>query len=388
MIRYGIVILLSVVISPVALRSEPLHPELETAIQRVHESGQSDRVLNILQAATLALDLDEIEEAGKLFDEALSGITAVYAGTEQAAAARSLWKEEGSKIFKGEPYERAMAFYYRALIDIFNSDLENARAGFKSALLQDAFAEEEQHKADFALMMFLEAWCSHLLGATALAEERFAEVVTFRPGFDIPAKDHNLLIVVETGKAPRKLQDGIGGNLLVYRQGKRIKEIGVRAKIGSESISLLPMESIYWQASTRGGRPIDSILEGQIRFKQNTQKTAQAVSGVVGEASTYAALYGESGGALAAVAAVAGIAALVSNQMTARADDRYWNNLPDMVHVYTMPLPEGVKEVQLEFLDVSGKVIEDLSQQQPIRLDKHGNGIVWARARRASDVDK
>ncbi|SFQ69833.1 hypothetical protein SAMN05216578_102231 [Halopseudomonas formosensis] len=381
--RYLFALLLAL---PAAVMAS-LPPSLDQAVQRISADDANNRVLNQLQAATLALDLGNRELAGELFDAALATITSVYADSEQAARARSLWYDEGAKDFKGEPYERAMAFYYRGLLDMYAGDYENARASFKSGLLQDAFAEEEQHRADFALLMFLEAWSSHVLGARGLADERFEELLTFRPGFRLPEANHRLLVMVETGKAPRKLQDGIGGNVLVYRPGRRFREEAVRIRVDGKALDLTPIESIFWQASSRGGRPIDSILEGQVQFKQTTQSVSADVSGVAAHATMLSPAFGAAGGVFAGVAAVAGVATLATSRVKARADHRFWNNLPDKVHVLTMPMPAS-REVQVEFLDASGAVINELTQTARIEVDAAGRGVLWARARRATDVDR
>lgn len=372
---------------PSLVSATTLPPALSGAVQRINSDEPNNRVLNQLQAATLALDMGYRDLAGELFDASLSGITAVYADNEQAARARGLWYDEGSKDFKGEPYERAMAFFYRGLLDMYAGDYENARASFKSGLLQDAFAEEEQHRADFALLMLLEAWSSHVLGAKGLAGERFEELLTFRPDFSLPDDTHRLLVLVETGKAPRKLQDGIGGNILVYRPGKRFREEAVQLRIDGQTHSLQPVESIFWQASSRGGRPIDSILEGQVQFKQTTQNVSADVSGVAAHATTLAPAFGAAGGLFAGVAAVAGVATLAASQVKARADHRFWNNLPDKVHALTLPLPAN-RQAEVEFLDARGAVIPELTQTVTIEVDADGRGVLWARARRATDVDR
>ncbi len=362
--------------------------DLDEAMRKISRGEPKDRVLHQLQAATIALDTGDWESAGALFDEAIAGVTAVYANSEQAAAARGLWRNEGSKDFKGEPYERAMAFYYRGLLDLWNADYENARASFRSGLLQDAFAEEEQHRADFALLMFLDGWASLQLGASGMAEESFNEFRQYRPDFPLPEPGHDLLIIAETGKAPRKLQDGIAGNLLVYRQGKRFREQGALARIGGQSIRLLPAESIFWQAASRGGRPIDGILEGQAQFKATTQGTANTVAGMASETAMYAPLFGSSGSALAGAAGIFGVVSLAASGVKARADDRYWNNLPDMVHLFAMKRPEGVDEIAVDFIDANGQVIADMSTTAKIHVDSKGRGVAWVRARRATDIDK
>lgn len=366
----------------------PTPPALNAAIEKVESDTPANRVLNQLQAATLALDLGRDDDAAQLFDSALTGVTAVYAASPQAAAARGLWRDEGSKEYKGEPYERAMAFYYRGLLDMQAGDYENARASFKSGLLQDAFAEEEQHRADFALLIFLEAWCSQMLGAGSLAEERYAELAALRPDLPRPGADHQLLIIAETGKAPRKLQDGVGGNLLVYRRGKRFTEQGVQTQLNGQTLRMSPGEDIFWQASTRGGRPIDGILEGKVQFKQNSERVAATTAGAVAQiAPQLSTQNSNAAGAAAGVALVTSVAALVSTNMKGRADSRYWNNLPDKVHLYTLPMPANPEELTFEFLDASGAVIPELTQNRRVQVDSKGRGIVWVRARRATDVD-
>jgi tetratricopeptide (TPR) repeat protein len=366
----------------------PAPPALTAALEKVETDAPANRVLNQLQAATLALDLGRDDDAGRLFDEALTGVTAVYADSAQAAAARGLWRNEGSKDYKGEPYERAMAFYYRGLLDMQAGDYENARASFKSGLLQDAFAEEAQNRADFALLMFLEAWSSQMLGADSLAEERYAELASLRPGIPRPGADHRLLIIAETGKAPRKLQDGVGGNLLVYRRGKRFTEQGAQIRINGQVVRMSPAEDIFWQASTRGGRPIDGILEGKVQFKQGSERVAANTAGAVAQiVPQLSAQSGSAAGAAAGVALVASVAALVSTNIKGRADNRFWNNLPDQVHLYTLPMPTNPGELTFEFLDASGAVIPELTQTRRIQVDDKGRGILWVRARRATDVD-
>ena len=53
-------------------------------------------------------------------------------------------------------------YYYRGLLYLRAGDYENARAAFRQGQMQDAFAEAEQYQCDFAIMLFLEAWASHL----------------------------------------------------------------------------------------------------------------------------------------------------------------------------------------------------------------------------------
>jgi tetratricopeptide (TPR) repeat protein len=360
---------------------------LTKAMQRVTQSAPRDRVMYQLQAATLALDGGHVQTATSLFDEALASISAVYAQTEQAARARSLWYNEGSKDYKGEPYERVMAYYYRGVIDMIAGDYENARASFKSGLMQDALAEEEQHRADFALMLYLEGWCSLRLGAHALAKEAFDEFAKLRPNIPPPTADHDTLILIETGKSPRKLQDGVGGNKLVYRQGKRFAERTATIDLAGAVAKPFLIESVFWQASTRGGRAIDGIIDGKLALKSNAESLSATVADVANNLQPYAPIINRGGGALAGVAALAGIGALLGSNIGTRADIRYWNNLPDSVHVLTLKRPANAMSASLTFLDQSAKPVPELSKMVQLSIDQAGYALLWSRARRGNDVD-
>ena len=158
-------------------KPEPLHPHYATLLRQ----GPRNAVLNHMRTGLAAAELGAGALAAESFDQALASIESVYANTETAEKARSLWNAEAYKDFKGEPYERAMAYYYRGLLYMREGDYENARASFKGGQLQDAFAAEEQNRADFALLTFLEGWASRCAGSEGLAVESFAETRGLRP---------------------------------------------------------------------------------------------------------------------------------------------------------------------------------------------------------------
>ncbi|HBC20010.1 MAG TPA: hypothetical protein DC022_14990, partial [Alcanivorax sp.] len=100
----------------------------------------------------------------------------------------------------------------------------------------------------------------------------------FRPDGPVPDDSDNTLIVAETGTSPRKLADGVGHYELVYRRGKGFTEN--RAKIAGDGLNqtLYPAEDVFFQASTRGGRAVDRIIEGKVQFKQTTGNVGDAMT--------------------------------------------------------------------------------------------------------------
>lgn len=364
------------------LRDKPerLQPHYAVLLRQ----GQRNVVLNHMRTGLAAMELGAYPTAKESFDQALQGIEAVYADSETAAQARKLWTAEAYKDFKGEPYERAMAYYYRGLLYLRDGDYENARASFKGGMLQDAFAADEQNRADFALLAFLEGWASRCAGNKDLAAQAFEEVSRLKPGFTVPGTADGVLMVAETGTAPVKYGEGPKRSLLKFRRGDGFDESQVRFQVADNTVAGFHVEDIYWQASTRGGRPIDNILEGKVSFKDGTNVAGNVMMGV-GVATLLAGANYRSNEAMIAGAAltVLGLVAKgVSEAVRPEADARYWDNLPDGVHVASAALPDGAASVNVSFLDGSGNAVERLARTADV-MRAGPCSLVWARARSA-----
>jgi hypothetical protein len=214
-----------------------------------------------------ALQIDGVREARELFQRAISGIEVVYGESAQAAKARSLWRAEGSKVFKGEPYERAMAFYYAGLSYLLEREWDNARASFRGAILQDSFAEEDQFRCDSALMYYLFGWTSRQMGNSDDARIGFEQAGRIRPELKAPDADANVLFIIELGRSPRKRTDGIGHAALRFFRGKGFTESTARVRLSSQEVVPVPVaEDVFFQASTRGARRIDQILHDKVVY--------------------------------------------------------------------------------------------------------------------------
>lgn len=345
--------------------------------QKLLSGGDQNRVLNQMEIGTRELWANDLDGAAAAFTDAITQIEQVYSADPNAAKARSLWHDEGSKSFKGEPYERAMAFYYRGLIYLRKGDYENARAAFREGQLQDAFAEEEQNQADFALLLFLEAWASHLNHDFDLRDEALNRLKQLRPSFPGIADDADTLVIVETGAAPRKLGDGSDHSYFVFRRGKGFKENRVRIELGDTTEDLYPIEDIFYQATTRGGREIDKILKGKAEFRS----TSAGISGALADSSVAFSQMGGSSTVAGVGVGISAIAAIVAFKAKPQADTRFWGSLPDTVHVLTfsskkLPATQGV--VHYLAGDVPGAQADDPLQFQ---TDPNGHRMAMERSR-------
>jgi tetratricopeptide (TPR) repeat protein len=364
---------------PLPVRAQPA-PEMPASLRpladKLAKEGEQNRVLNQMELGLAAFNAGSIDLARTAFDDVLTQIEKTHAGTEQAAKARSLWYAEGSKIFKGEPYERAMAYYYRGLIYLKEHDYDNARACFSSGILQDSFAEEEQFRSDFAVLDLLMAYACHLQGDLAVRNDEFKRFKELRPDFPEPDWDNVVLAVVETGKSPRKLSDGVGHYQMKIFRGKQFKDVAAElSTVGDQHWRAYPTEDIAFQAMTRGARPIDAINEGKVQFKRSAEKFGTTLTSVASEAMLYAPAFNNSG-SVSAVAGGLGVIGAFSVMMAQNAkphaDTRYWHNLPDTVHVSF--LPKGVRgnPFTVTFLDAAGSAVG--RQEQALRAD---DVVLW-----------
>ena len=317
-------------------KPEELHP----LFTRVVVEGERNHVLNRLRAGLAAMDAGHDALAARTFDEALLTIETIYGGDEKAAKARGLFSAEDRKVFRGEPYERAMAYYYRGILYLKEGDYENARASFKSSILQDTLAEQEQYRQDFALLEYLEGWASQCNGDTDLAREAYEIARSHDDRLTTPDPWDNLLVLAELGYAPVKYADGKHGELLKIKRNPKKGASSARVVLVESSERLSNEDSILWQAKTRGGREFDSVLADKVNFKESAESVAQVGTAVAAGAMTAAGIQAASGDhdvarTSAGVGAVAGLislaAAAASSATETAADTRQWNTLPEKV---------------------------------------------------------
>src|ERR1700683_4680814 len=108
-------------------------PELQPLFNALYVEGEHNAVLNFDYLGLAALEVGDYGVAEKALDAAIERIEAIYADNLSAKKAKSVFSAEKVKDFKGEPYERAMTYFYRGVLYLRVGDYQNARASFLSA---------------------------------------------------------------------------------------------------------------------------------------------------------------------------------------------------------------------------------------------------------------
>ena len=372
---------------PVPVKLEKTNQALHQGYQYYSLEGRRNEVLNLLEIGLDAFQIGAYKDAELALDRALDNIESIYGDNETAQAARKLWYAEDVKDFKGEPYERVMAYYYRGLLYLKKGDLDNANACFRAGTLQDAFKEEEQEFSDYVMLPYYRLWIADLLKERSTAQDiRKFFKETIKSSIPLPQEGHNVLLVAEGGNAPRKLADGIGHHTLVYRKGKAVAPYKVEVIInGGKKETLTPVEDVYYQATTRGSRPIDRIIQGKVKFKENTKTAGQTLS-TIGEYGMMATVVlaqlnknSTSSFALASgsLAVLGSTFQFISLKTTVKADTRNWRNLPELIHSKTLRLPEGKHSLKFNFYDQNGSLLS--SSTQNVNIQKQVPTLIYSR---------
>src|SRR5688572_17753250 len=172
--------------------------ELRPLFQRLYIEGERNATLNFQRIGMAALAAGDIELAEKAFDAAVTRIDLIYADNPEAQKAKSLWTAEKIKDYKGEPYERAMAHFYRGLVYAARGDFQNARALFKQADYQDTVAEAEQYAGDFGLMPYMAGWASYCDGNSGMARDFLQQAIKGDSNFSTVRVDQPVLVLFES----------------------------------------------------------------------------------------------------------------------------------------------------------------------------------------------
>jgi tetratricopeptide (TPR) repeat protein len=316
------------------------------------EKTDQDFVLNndrLGSASLAAEDFNTAESAFLRSYEVINSVGVNNGGRSLGAALVS----ENIKVWKGEPFERAMVNFYLGVIYYIHHDYGNARGAFENALFKLRDYGEGQQKNDqykevesnFVLGYLMLAKSYQRLGRADLAQKNFDRVVQLRPDFTSVAaastnEQSNLLLIIDAGYGPRKTTSG-DGTFVGFRPTPR--EAGP-----------IPLPSVIVDGRPEDLRntnlpPVDLIAMAQDR-KWEDIDTIRAIKSVAGTALVAAGVGNAAFNHHSDPAVTFGlIAGGLLLKATAQADTRQWEMLPRTVFILPLHLSPGKHDVVVDF---------------------------------------
>ena len=305
-------------------------------------------------AALAGYDLDTAESAFLRSYEVINSVGVNDGGRSLGAALVS----ENIKVWKGEPFERAMANFYLGVVYYMRRDYANARGAFENALFKlrdygegnQGGDKYRQVESNFTLAYLMLAKSYQRLGRADLAQKNFDRIVELQPELRPLAdpmlnEQSNVLLVVDFGRGPEKATN-FDGTFVGFRPTPR--EAGP-----------IPLPSVVvdgrWM-DLRGANlpPVDVLALAQDRRWEDID-TIRAIKSIVGTGL----IAGGIGDAMVrrnpdpavTLGLVAGGLLL---KATSQADTRQWEMLPRTVFILPLRLPPGTHDLSVEFTAYPG----------------------------------
>lgn len=374
------------------------HPALRPFFYSLWSEGERNAVLNLNYLGLAAMETRQVDVAKAAFDESITRIEAIYANDANAEKAKSLWSEESVKDFKGEPHERSMTYYYRGLLYAMDGDYQNARASFLSADRHDTLSEQELYQGDFGLMNYLAAWASYCDGDDSRASELGSRAIKQdHSHFSELGYTHPYLLLIDAGTGPKKTGAGQYNEILTITPSNTKSDIitSIETSSPGKFSKLFDVGSVTYQATTRGGRPFQGILNGKALFKENADTFGTAAIDIGNTALMTGAYSGNSDSMRAGsiISIIGAISKIAAASATPTADTRAWNSLPDKVvlaysdavpttapiHKISYSAGSGIKTTASHLHSIHGKCSLSWGRTRSALIDLDERGAILSR---------
>lgn len=313
--------------------------DARAALRRDVETREDEQIL--LNAARLGLasladgDPVEAERALGFTFDLLS-----TAGLNRDRTVAAVMTHEGVRIWKGEPFEQALMYYWTAALYATMDDWENARAAAANALFRlSDFGESQRASSEpaytavdsnFALGFLMQAIGSDLSGAGGAAEQ-FDAALAINPSLEpivnrLRQRDYDTLLLVDYGKGPTKMSFGRDSARVRYDvQEHTLRQIVVTAD-GDERARLMPVTDVNRMATDHRWNNLE-----RVRIAKSQIGDAMVLGGAIA--------VGHGSDRDSAETQLAGLGLILAGFLSksgAKADTRYLEFAPQSI--YLVPL--------------------------------------------------
>ena len=149
--------------------------DYRAAAQRIEplaEKLNANKPLYECELASIALLSGDTEKARGHLREAILLLEGFFDEAAEKSAA-STWGNEIEKVYKGDPYERALLYAFYGMTLLERGEPDNALAAFKRALLMSG---DMTVKSNFGFVQLLAAKCHNLLGELEMRDRMLMDV--------------------------------------------------------------------------------------------------------------------------------------------------------------------------------------------------------------------
>jgi tetratricopeptide (TPR) repeat protein len=339
------------------------YSDAQNKLRPLAKETNENFVLNNVRLGSSALGNYDLTEAEDAFLRAYEVINSVGVN-DGGRSLGAVLVDEKIKIWKGEPFERAMANFYLGLVYYMQQDYNNARAAFENALFKlheyDDSTDKQKNEDvvsnfNVATLMLARTW--QKLGREDLARANFDQVKKNDPSLEALADydrnaEANVLVVVEFGYGPQKLTDFdgaiVGFGPPPYQAG-RIPS--ARVTIDGHAVDLdgfdRPTIDLLAMAQDRKWQSIDTIrtVKSVLGTGLLVGGAIEGIRGINGHGSAQRR-------DLTAAAALAGAGLLL--KATSQADVRQWEMLPRTVFLFPLKVEPGTHDITIDFPNARG----------------------------------
>lgn len=311
-------------------------------------------VLNNLRLGSACLADYRIAESQAAFLRAYEVLNS-YGVNNGGRSLGAVVVQEKIKVWKGEPFERAMANFYLGLTFYMQHDYANARGAFENALfkLREYSDVKKEKKSDdayksiesnFSLAYLMLGRCWQHMDRPDLAKANFDRAVALKPelaplaDFDMNARA-NVLLVVDYGYGPEYVTD-FDGAIVGFTPTPK--------SAGSVPMPTVTVDGQQFQVPGTQDPPVDLLALAQDRRWQSID-TIRTIKSAVGTGLIAAGAYEASKKDPEIGAAVVLIAAGLLMKGSSQADLRQWESLPRSTYVIPLSLPPGTHDIAVRF---------------------------------------
>ena len=354
----------------------------EAIMTKLAEGPTVSTPLYELERVSVLLLKGERDQAHELMNKVRRDMDLVNDVKAEEEAA-SLWHGENAKVFKGDAHEKATLFALLAMSYMERDEWEDAERCVKRGLLADsANTEEAKYNSDYALLQYLGYVISKHSGNEDGASEYMRELSqvlgeergitkAFLENMETP----NAFLVVWAGKPPSYVRGGEYNEIRYVIPGYGSPFSFVSATcLGQEYLVQQGLANVNFQATTRGGREMDTVLQNKASVKSGLEASGNILI-IVGYGCLAAANGGSEGDTILMCVGAGCMAAgitfhIVGACINPDADVRYWKNLPGEFLIVPLHLPEGEHEVA-----VNGYKLWDNLASRKARIETREGGM-------------